>query len=130
MLRAERATGPADEMEERDKGENVADISDEREESLAKILDDIEKSESSLKESIDPVQLNDARIEFARSVKRIEKDMAGWQAQHDVPIEFGDIPLDLPSYMQEGKIHALPGSSVLLREDEPSSIFAYTLSYV
>jgi 1-phosphatidylinositol-3-phosphate 5-kinase len=34
---------------------------------------------------------------------------------------------DLPEYFGR-HVHSLPGSSVLIREDEPSSIIAYTIS--
>lgn len=35
----------------------------------------------------------------------------------------------IPEYAKEGgKVHALPGSGVLVREDEPASVVAYTLS--
>lgn len=35
---------------------------------------------------------------------------------------------DIPEYVAEEKIWTLPGSSVLVTEDEPGSVIAHTLS--
>ncbi|ORX36029.1 hypothetical protein BD324DRAFT_520177 [Kockovaella imperatae] len=122
-VRAERDTGPADEMEKRDE---LPDQPND-DESLAALEKDLEGTRASLAEfSSSP--LNDVRQRFTLAIRDAEERTAAWQKDHDVPEDFKDLPLNLPEYVADDKIHALPGSSILVRENEPSSIFAHALS--
>jgi 1-phosphatidylinositol-3-phosphate 5-kinase len=74
-------------------------------------------------------RLNDARTLIAAHHKSMEQMFTSYLKENKIPGSLNDAPFALPGYIQ-GDTHALPGGSLLLREDDPSSIIAYTLSYV
>ena len=130
-VQAERDTGPADEMEKRDAEGAAVDPVSKAEESLASLLQSVRGNQAALSElcsSHPATQLNDIRQKLEIAIHEAQDSLAAWQKDHDVPEDFQDLPLDLPDYLANDKIHALPGSSILIREDEPSSVFAYALS--
>ncbi|WWC58469.1 uncharacterized protein I303_101012 [Kwoniella dejecticola CBS 10117] len=78
-------------------------------------------------EASPPSQVNNARIEFAQRFQtiaarleecKVERAMAGST----------DILSYLPKHIRSATSFALPGSSVIVRLEEPTSIIAYTLS--
>ncbi|CAO3607438.1 unnamed protein product [Mucor hiemalis] len=72
-------------------------------------------------------ELNDFRRHFAIQSESIIQYLSEWQ--HTKCEEVTDeIGWDSPDYISSKTVHSFPGSSVLVREDEPSSIIAYTLS--
>ncbi|KAI9262234.1 hypothetical protein BDA99DRAFT_510606 [Phascolomyces articulosus] len=71
--------------------------------------------------------LNDYRRFFALRSGAILSQISKWQQQW-CPDLMDDCTWDPPDYIKSNKVHAFPGSSVLVREEEPSSIIAYTLS--
>lgn len=75
----------------------------------------------------EPSQINDARRAFTATAKSISLKLAASEKQSGEDASKDDLDPFLPDFMKE-KTHALPGSHVLIREDEPSSIIAYTLS--
>ncbi|WVQ97361.1 hypothetical protein IAU59_004473 [Kwoniella sp. CBS 9459] len=75
-----------------------------------------------------PSQLNDARRQSAQQIKMLSPKIAAL-ANHlegDGPVNENDLPT--PEYATNETVFALPGSTVLIREDEPASVIAYTLS--
>jgi 1-phosphatidylinositol-3-phosphate 5-kinase len=75
-----------------------------------------------------PGRLNDARQLFVSTEVAIRSKVAEWKKENGIQSE-GAVPIpNLPEYAGGKGVHALPGGSVLVREDEPSSIIAYTLS--
>ncbi|ORY33694.1 hypothetical protein BCR39DRAFT_518613 [Naematelia encephala] len=75
-----------------------------------------------------PGQLNDVRREFCLAAKSVHGKLAEWQKANAITEDFDGVPAVLPDYVGEPKVWALPGSSVLIREEEPGSVIAYTLS--
>nr|XP_031860899.1 uncharacterized protein CI109_003626 [Kwoniella shandongensis]KAA5527971.1 hypothetical protein CI109_003626 [Kwoniella shandongensis] len=73
-------------------------------------------------------QLNDVRRQLAQHIHMAETKIAVWQKAHNLEGALDETPLAIPEYADGRKVHALPGSSILVREDEPSSLIAYTLS--
>jgi 1-phosphatidylinositol-3-phosphate 5-kinase len=76
-------------------------------------------------------QVNDVRRAFAANVSQILIKAVTWQKTHASEESFAETPLRIPNYADnrtEGKVWALPGSAVLVREEEPSSVIAYTMS--
>ena len=73
--------------------------------------------------------LNDGRQSLIEDVRNFSEQLEAWQKKHACDFDDSEAPLALPEYYG-AKVHALPGSAVLVREDEPSSLIAYTLSYV
>ncbi|KAI9487374.1 MAG: hypothetical protein EXX96DRAFT_475244 [Benjaminiella poitrasii] len=72
-------------------------------------------------------ELNDFRRYFAIQSESIAGYLTDWQEEKCS--ELTDVcEWDRPDYISSKKIHCFPGSSVLVREDEPTSIIAYTLS--
>lgn len=83
-----------------------------------------------LRDAVDrcnPGQMNDVRQEVLANYRRYVSQLD--EIQKRLKVKDVPEPEDLPLYFGK-KVHALPGSSVLIREDEPSSIIAYTLSCV
>ncbi|KAG2202212.1 hypothetical protein INT47_002131 [Mucor saturninus] len=72
-------------------------------------------------------ELNDFRRHFAIQSESIIQYLTEWQ--HAKCNEVTDtIGWDAPDYISTKTVHCFPGSSVLVRENEPTSIIAYTLS--
>ncbi|KAI8145663.1 hypothetical protein BJV82DRAFT_601784 [Fennellomyces sp. T-0311] len=71
--------------------------------------------------------LNDYRRLFALRSTAILSQLSKWQQLWCSDL-MDDCTWDPPDYIKSDKVHAFPGSSVLVREDEPSSMIAYTLS--
>lgn len=96
-------------------------------------LDDIESEMDNLAQTLsnaiarcNPGHINDVRQEILAAYRRYTGSLDAIQKQ--LRIKDAPEPEDLPAYFGS-QVHALPGSSVLLRESEPSSIIAHTLSY-
>lgn len=88
----------------------------------------LEATESRIKstlESTPPGQINSIRRELILSVRQFQRSVKPPKSD-TVDTSSGELPL--PVYVDSKKVHVLPGSSVVIREDEPSSIIAYTLS--
>ncbi|KAI7898140.1 uncharacterized protein BX663DRAFT_556092 [Cokeromyces recurvatus] len=76
-------------------------------------------------------ELNDFRRYFAIQSESIIEYLADWQEEKKCFQVTTDTIYNWdhrPEYTQSKGIHCFPGSSVLVREDEPTSIIAYTLS--
>jgi 1-phosphatidylinositol-3-phosphate 5-kinase len=89
----------------------------------------LEEAERHICEKLDASgagQLNDSRLALSDLIGTLLSEIADWRRSRKVgdDLECSTVP----EYTKPGKVHALPGSSVLVREDEPSSIVAYTLS--
>lgn len=108
-----------------------SDPADPSLEALAQLSTDFHQVESNLYDVLaaTPIgQLNDARRHISTAIKSATGKLLAWQNKFGIDHDFAASPLELPEYAKDSKVHALPGSSVLVREDEPSSIIAYTLS--
>ncbi|KAF9951289.1 hypothetical protein BGZ70_001044 [Mortierella alpina] len=79
-------------------------------------------------------RLNDVRNRFKDCIKRTLRSMESWQKEHHLAaLEASGkdaIEWCLPEYAQSDVLHTFPGTSVIVREDEPSSIIASALSCV
>ncbi|KAF9577263.1 hypothetical protein BGW38_007645, partial [Lunasporangiospora selenospora] len=80
-------------------------------------------------------RLNDLRNRIRECVRRTVRSMEAWQKDHcPKALESESDKLAnkwvLPDYVQSETLHTFPGSSVIVREDEPSSIIAAALSQV
>ncbi|KAL7424765.1 hypothetical protein Q5752_000449 [Cryptotrichosporon argae] len=73
-------------------------------------------------------QINGVRRRLIRAIHDSTAELDKWQKAHDSEETFEGVPLAIPDYATDPKIHCLPGSATLVREDEPSSLIAYTLS--
>ncbi|KAI1316992.1 hypothetical protein EDD11_009150 [Mortierella claussenii] len=77
-------------------------------------------------------RLNDLRNRFRDSIKRTMRLMEAWQKEHHPESlkapDKESVEWVLPEYFNQATLHTFPGSSVMVREDEPSSIIASTLS--
>ncbi|WVN89047.1 uncharacterized protein L203_104263 [Cryptococcus depauperatus CBS 7841] len=74
-------------------------------------------------------QLNDIRIAFVCEIEKALTALEAWQKKYMGQSELGEIKDKVPEYAKEnGRVHALPGSRLLIKEDEPASVIAYTLS--
>lgn len=75
---------------------------------------------------------NDLRISFSSFIKSSLSEIAAWEKMYlpdNVEEWLETMKEMIPEYAKEGgRVHALPGSGVLVREDEPASVVAYTLS--
>ncbi|KAL0076291.1 hypothetical protein J3Q64DRAFT_1703640 [Phycomyces blakesleeanus] len=74
----------------------------------------------------DGCDLNDYRRSFSFKTTSLLQRLSEWQHEHD--IQAPECVWDAPEYVRSKQIHCFPSSSILVREDEPSSIIAYTLS--
>lgn len=90
--------------------------------------------EFELYEALHHVQLvegiNDLRKAFADRAKSAKNRLQAWIKKHLTKKEQGQLgkcAFDEPEYLQSGR-HAFPGSSYVIREDEPLSIVAFSLS--
>ncbi|KAI7879637.1 hypothetical protein K492DRAFT_81675 [Lichtheimia hyalospora FSU 10163] len=72
-------------------------------------------------------QLNDFRRFFAVRSSSVLSQLSQWQEKwcHDL---MDGCAWNPPDYIESDRVHSFPGSSVVVREDEPSSLIAYTLS--
>ncbi|KAF9173411.1 hypothetical protein BGX21_001229 [Mortierella sp. AD011] len=76
-------------------------------------------------------RLNDLRNRFGDCIKRTMRSMEAWQKEYNpesLKSSKGQLDWVLPEYFTHDALHTFPGSSVIVREDEPSSIIASTLS--
>jgi len=72
-------------------------------------------------------QLNDIRQNVLSTYRKLKAEVDDSYRKLGMKEEdFGDAPV-LPCYFSS-KVHAPPGSSFLVREEEPSSIISYALS--
>ncbi|WWC86358.1 uncharacterized protein L201_001232 [Kwoniella dendrophila CBS 6074] len=79
--------------------------------------------------SVLPSQINDVRYQFCQNIVNHNSSLATLQKQIAKQQDNSDsAPLSVPEYAEGKGTFALPGSSVLVRIDEPASIIAYTLS--
>lgn len=72
-------------------------------------------------------ELNDFRRHFSIQSASIIAYLSDWQEKHCQEVT-DTCGWDSPDYISKKDVHCFPGSSVLVREDEPTSIIAYTLS--
>lgn len=72
-------------------------------------------------------ELNDFRRYFYIQSTSIIDYLSDWQQMHCQEVT-DTCRWDSPDYISKKDVHCFPGSSVLVREDEPTSIIAYTLS--
>lgn len=70
--------------------------------------------------------LNDFRRLYSFQSSSILTRLREWQNSW-CPDLMAECTWEPPDYMTDNKIHCFPGSSILVRQDEPSSIIAYTL---
>ncbi|KAF9159386.1 hypothetical protein DFQ26_006596 [Actinomortierella ambigua] len=79
--------------------------------------------------SVTPVtKLNDVRIRLTENIKRTIKTTESWQKEHaELSLGQNDEQWVVPEYARSKVMHTFPGSSVIVREDEPSSIIANAL---
>ncbi|KAF9911808.1 hypothetical protein EC991_002110 [Linnemannia zychae] len=73
-------------------------------------------------------RLNDLRNRFKDYIKRTTRSMETWQTEHYPELAHSLNSWTLPEYVTSDILHTFPRSSVIVRENEPSSIIATTLS--
>ncbi|KAF8940509.1 hypothetical protein BGZ47_007712, partial [Haplosporangium gracile] len=73
-------------------------------------------------------RLNDLRNRFKDYIKRTMRSMEAWQTEHYSELIQSLNSWTLPEYVTSDILHTFPRSSVIVRENEPSSIIASTLS--
>ncbi|KAG0037354.1 hypothetical protein BGZ82_002691 [Podila clonocystis] len=78
-------------------------------------------------------RLNDLRNRLRDCIKRTMRSMESWQKERCPQVlnpdyEGEQIEWVLPDYVSSDSLHTFPGSSVIVREEEPSSIIASALS--
>ncbi|SPO31389.1 related to phosphatidylinositol 3-phosphate 5-kinase [Ustilago trichophora] len=74
--------------------------------------------------------INDVRKAFADRAKSAKNRLAAWTKKHLTKKEqadFGSCNYDEPEYLEPGR-RAFPGSCYIIRDDEPLSIIAFSLS--
>ncbi|EST06835.2 Phosphatidylinositol-4-phosphate 5-kinase, core [Kalmanozyma brasiliensis GHG001] len=74
--------------------------------------------------------INDVRKAFADRAKSAKNRLLAWTKKHlnkKEQTDFGSCTYDEPEYFVAGR-RAFPGSSFIIRDDEPLSIIAYSLS--
>lgn len=100
---------------------------------LAKLRSSMRKAEFDLYESLrlaDALMLNDVRHRFFDRAKSAKTRLVAWSHKHlsnEELEQLGALKFAEPYYFQRGN-HAFPGSYYVLRQDEPLSIIAYSLS--
>lgn len=80
--------------------------------------------------NISEASLNDVRQQFKKYANATKARLMSWARKHLSKAElekFGNLHLKEPLYFEETN-HAFPGSSYILRQSEPLSIIAYSLS--
>ncbi|KAG2173975.1 hypothetical protein INT44_000089 [Umbelopsis vinacea] len=73
-------------------------------------------------------EMNDFNRWFSIKVKSIMDSLLLWQETNCPELDIECIWDPIPDWMKSETVHLFPGSSVPVREDEPSSIIAHTLS--
>ncbi|KAG0261040.1 hypothetical protein BGZ95_004303 [Linnemannia exigua] len=73
-------------------------------------------------------RLNDLRNRFKDYIKRTMRSMESWQTENYPDLAHSLNSWALPEYVTSDILHTFPRSSVIVRENEPSSIIASTLS--
>ncbi|GJJ78516.1 1-phosphatidylinositol-3-phosphate 5-kinase [Entomortierella parvispora] len=78
-------------------------------------------------------RLNDIRNRLREYIKRTMRSMEMWQKEHwpqalQAGTSKNGVAWALPEYAKSETLHTFPGSCVIVREDEPSSIIACALS--
>ncbi|CAO3683131.1 unnamed protein product [Umbelopsis ramanniana] len=73
-------------------------------------------------------EMNDFNRWFSIKVKSIMESLLLWQETNCPELDIECIWDPMPDWMKSDTVHLFPGSSVPVREDEPSSIIAHTLS--
>ncbi|KAI9287807.1 hypothetical protein BC943DRAFT_201630 [Umbelopsis sp. AD052] len=73
-------------------------------------------------------EMNDFNRWFSIKVKSIMDSLLLWQETNCPELDIECIWDPMPDWMKSETVHLFPGSSVPVREDEPSSIIAHTLS--
>lgn len=100
---------------------------------LGKVMSSMRKAEFRLYESLkeaDVSALNDIRRQFQDRAKSCKNRLVAWSKKHLNKNELehlGTLKFAEPYYFEKGN-HALPGSRFVLRQEEPLSIIAYSLS--
>jgi 1-phosphatidylinositol-3-phosphate 5-kinase len=72
-------------------------------------------------------QSNDIRALMGPHDTSTVEVISAYLKDHKITYSLADGPWVRPEWLK-GSLHALPGGSLLIREDDPSSIIAYTLS--
>lgn len=100
---------------------------------LGKVLSSMRKAEFELYESLkeaDVSALNDVRRQLFNRAKSSKNRLIAWSKKHlnkNELEQLGALKFAEPYYFEKGN-HALPGSRFVLRQEEPLSIIAYSLS--
>ncbi|CAB4426141.1 unnamed protein product [Rhizophagus irregularis] len=82
-------------------------------------------------EEIKATILNDVRKLLVTRINSTKKRLLDWQKKHvrEEDLEkFSNIDLGEPEYVNSNICHVFPGSPIIVREDEPTSIIALALS--
>jgi 1-phosphatidylinositol-3-phosphate 5-kinase len=90
----------------------------------------IERLQSELRKAIahTPYSLsNDARAMLGLHDLAVVEVLTTYLKDNKITYSLADGPFVRPEWLK-GQLHALPGGSLLIREDDPSSIIAHTLS--
>ncbi|KAK8866021.1 hypothetical protein IAR55_001172 [Kwoniella newhampshirensis] len=98
---------------------------------LAVLTAELEHTHSALHElllSTPAGQVNDVRRQFVQKTLNSSRKITNWQKTYGIEESFDDVPLRVPEYVSDATVHTIPGSAILVRENEPSSLIAHTLS--
>lgn len=90
-------------------------------------LDRLEVNFKKVVSHIPPSQSNDARALLVLHDALVVEMCNAWFKRYKVLGSLTDAPFVRPEWLK-GHVHALPGGSLVIREDDPSSIIAHTLS--
>ncbi|CAO3691216.1 unnamed protein product [Rhizopus microsporus] len=104
--------------------------SDSLEQDIQTLQKQIEKDEQDMLRMLRETkvnELNDFRRYFGVQSQLILENLAQWQKEKCKEV-IDDCGWDKPDYIRDASVHSFPGSAVLVREDEPTSVIAYTLS--
>lgn len=93
---------------------------------LSNLRYSFQKVEQSLCAQLAQQPLNDIRRAFLSAAKGTTKRLTAWQRKHVLPEQVFEFDFPEPDWWAKG-CHAVPGGSVLVREDDWGSIIAYTL---
>jgi len=70
-----------------------------------------------------PSNLNEPRKIFVDKATEAKARLESWEKKHATDLatlSIGKAAYEEPDYLRERSVHLLPGSSVVLREDEPA----------
>ena len=90
----------------------------------------IERLQSELRKAMSHIPYglsNDARALLGLHDLSVIEVLNKYLKDNRITYSLTDGPFVRPDWLK-GQLHALPGGSLLMREDDPSSIIAYTLS--